>query len=70
VTSINDKLGLKRAGKRAMMTSLPTSRADAAALTAIVCPVCKVARKAKASKTQPGKLFCTWCNQVYEAPTA
>ena len=39
VSRINSRLGLKPAGKRAMM-KLPPTRAEAAALTALKCPMC------------------------------
>lgn len=65
MTSINDKLGIKRAGKRAMM-NLPKSRAAAAAITSAKCPTCQQTG-ARPSKTKgPGWLYCTWCNTVWE----
>ena len=66
MTSINSKMGLKRAGKRAMM-KLPPTRAAAAALTSAKCPVCQHTG-ARESKTKgPGWLYCTWCNHLWEA---
>jgi hypothetical protein len=66
MTSINDKLGIKRAGPRAMMKSLPTNRAAAAAITRATCPSCQ-RTGARPSKTKgPGWLYCTWCNTVWE----
>lgn len=64
MTSINDKLGLKRAGKRSMM-QLPKDRAAAVAITSAKCPECSHTG-ARASKTQPGKLYCTWCNHIWD----
>ncbi len=65
MTSINDKLGIKRAGKRAMM-KLPKNRAAAAAITSAKCPTC-ARTGARESKTKgPGWLYCTWCNTVWE----
>ena len=66
MTSINSKLGLKRAGKRAFM-KLPADRAEAAKITAAKCPVCQHTG-ARQSKTQPGMLYCTWCNTIYPLP--
>ena len=39
MSKINEKLGLRPAGKRAFM-KLPKLRADAVALTALTCPNC------------------------------
>jgi len=64
MTSINDKMGLKRAGKRSMM-KLPPKLADRNQITGAVCPTCG-RRGANASKTKPGKLYCTWCNTIFE----
>ncbi len=65
MTTINDKLGIKRAGKRAMM-KLPKDRTEAARITGAHCPTCG-RTGARASKTKgPGWLYCTWCNAVWE----
>lgn len=66
MTSINSKLGLKPAGRRSMM-KLPKDRAAAAAITSAICPECHHTG-ARPSKTQPGKLYCTWCNHIWELP--
>lgn len=63
MTSINSKMGLKPAGKRNMM-KLPTNRAEAAKITSAKCPCCG-RTGARASKTQPGKLYCTVYNTIY-----
>jgi hypothetical protein len=68
MTTINDKMGLRRAGKRRMMANLPKTRADAAKITAAICPSCQYAGKAKLSATQPGQLYCTWCHTLFELP--
>jgi ribosomal protein L37AE/L43A len=60
MTSINDKMGLKRPGKRDMM-KLPRNRGAAAAITAARCPQCD-RTGARVSRVQPGDLFCSWCN--------
>ncbi len=67
MTTINDKLGFRRAGKRSMM-KLPKNRIEAAKITSAECPACHTRGKAKISKTTPGALYCTWCNTVFEAP--
>jgi len=66
MTSINDKLGLRRAPKRAFMKNLPADRADAAKITSAKCPLC-ARTGARPSKTKGrGWLYCTWCNHVWE----
>jgi len=67
MTSINSKMGLKPAGKRSMM-KLPPNRAEAAKITSAVCPECQHTG-ARASKTKPGWLYCTWCNTTFPLPT-
>jgi hypothetical protein len=68
MTTINDKLGLRRAGTRSMM-KLPKNRIEAAKITSAECPACHVVGKAKISATKgPGWLYCTWCNTVFEVP--
>ena len=59
MVSINQKLGLKPAGRRAMM-KLPANKTEAAKLTAAVCPACRQ-RGAQLSALHVGELFCTWC---------
>jgi hypothetical protein len=66
MTSINSKMGLKPAGQRDMM-KLPKDRAAAAAITSAKCPACQHTG-ARASKTQPGALYCTWCNTIWQPP--
>jgi uncharacterized Zn finger protein (UPF0148 family) len=68
MTSINRQMGLKAAGKRAMM-NLPRNRAEAAKITSAVCPECG-RTGARLSKTQPGKLYCTVCNAIYPMPVS
>lgn len=60
MSKINDKLGLKPAGKRAMM-NLPSNRSEAAVITATQCPKCG-ARGVRASAMKDAKFWCTWCN--------
>jgi len=69
MTSINEKLGIKRAGKRAFMANLPSDRSAAAKVTAATCPHCGVRGKASPSKVKgAGWLFCTWCGTAFEVP--
>jgi hypothetical protein len=64
MTSINEKMGLPRAGKRRMM-NLPKNRADAVKVTAAICPSCQ-RTGARPSRTKgPGWLYCSWCNTVF-----
>lgn len=63
MVTINEKLGLKRAGKRSMM-NLPKNRAEAAALTSAQCPECQQ-RHARRSQTRPGSLWCGWCSHIW-----
>ncbi len=66
MTSINQKLGLRPAGKRAMM-NLPKARAEAAAVTSAKCPRCLRVGRAKVSATKgAGWLYCTWCNELWQ----
>lgn len=68
MSHINQKLGLRPAGRRSMM-KLPTDRAEAAKLTAAKCPACE-RTGARPSKTRgPGWAYCSWCNHVWELPT-
>ena len=66
MTSINDKLGLKRAGKRSMM-KLPTDTALRSRLTAALCPACG-RRGAQLSRLHAGDVFCTWCAHHWPLP--
>jgi len=65
MTSINEKLGLKRAGKRAMM-KLPKTLSERAALTRAQCPAC--AQRGVMEFTAHGivKRLCTWCSHTWE----
>jgi hypothetical protein len=63
MTSINEKLGLRRAGPRAMM-KLPTDRALRNRVTAARCPTCQ-RTGAHLSKRRPGWLVCGWCNDSW-----
>lgn len=63
MTSINEKMGLKRAGKRAMM-KLPTDLALRAKVTSAVCPLCH-RTGATLSRVQPGALWCTHCSHTW-----
>lgn len=69
MSHINEKLGIKPAGKRAMM-KLPTDRALRNRVTSAVCPNCQQ-RRANLSKVKgrEGSLWCTGCGHVWELPT-
>jgi DNA-directed RNA polymerase subunit RPC12/RpoP len=63
VTSINSKLGIKRAGKRRMM-NLPTDRDERSRLTAAQCPECNE-RGARNSQMRKGHYVCSWCGHKW-----
>lgn len=63
MSKINEKLGLKRPGKRSMM-KLPDDRVTRAQLTAALCPACHY-RGANLSRLQPGAFNCTWCSHTW-----
>lgn len=68
MTTINEKMGFPRAGKRSFMKNLPRTRAEAVKITAAKCPDCG-RTGASPSRTQgPGFLFCTWCNTTFAIP--
>lgn len=60
MSKINDKMGLRPAGKRSMM-KLPDDRATRTRLTAAQCPECRQ-RGANLSRVQPGAFVCSWCS--------
>jgi hypothetical protein len=69
MTSINDKLGLRRPGKRAFMANLPRNRSEAAAITSAECPGCHRKGKARIHPSKgPGYLWCTWCSTTFAQP--
>jgi hypothetical protein len=59
MTSINKQLGLRPAGKRAMMR-LPADHARRSQVTAAICPACGE-RKAVLSRREPGAFACSRC---------
>jgi hypothetical protein len=67
MTSINDRLGLKRAGKRSMM-KLPTNRAEAARITSAKCPNCQRTGARSFPRKGPDWVFCSWCSHAWELP--
>jgi ribosomal protein L37AE/L43A len=64
MSRINEKLGLKPAGQRAMMKDLPTDRATRAQVTAAICPLCH-RRTAKVSRLTAGALYCRTCGHTW-----
>ena len=66
MTSINEKMGLRRAGKRAMM-KLPKRRADAVALTSATCPLCGQYGVREFVLHGQQRRACSWCAHTWEA---
>lgn len=68
MSTINGKLGLRPAGKRAMM-KLPTDRELRNRITAAQCPQCGL-YKANLSRVKgsEGLLWCTACGHKWELP--
>lgn len=67
MTTINQQMGLPRAGKRSMM-KLPKKLEDRVRLTSAICPECsRTGARALRSKG-PAWVFCTWCSHAWELP--
>ena len=68
MTTINEKLGLRRAGTRAFM-KLPADRAERLALTAAHCPACD--QTGVVENVVHGRRLrtCSWCGACW-APDA
>lgn len=68
MSTINQKQGLRPAGKRSMM-KLPTNRDLRNQVTSAQCPQCG-ARRANLSKVKghEGSLWCTGCGHAWELP--
>jgi len=64
MSHINDKLGLKAAGKRSMM-KLPTDRELRTRVTSAQCPKCGQ-RGARLSKVHVGWFVCSWCPHSWD----
>jgi hypothetical protein len=64
MSSINEKLGIRPAGVRAMM-KLPPTRDARSRLTAAQCPSCKN-RGARESRRRPGWYWCSWCAATWD----
>ena len=60
MSRINEKLGLKPAGQRAMM-KLPKDRDLRNRLTAAKCPQCGE-RGARISRNELNGVWCSWCH--------
>jgi hypothetical protein len=63
MTHINEKLGLRAGGKRAMM-KLPSDHTLRSQLTAAICPACRQ-RYARLSHVQPDAFWCAWCSHTW-----
>jgi formate dehydrogenase maturation protein FdhE len=69
MSKINDKLGLRAAGKRPMMKTLPEDRALRAKVTSARCPVCASVGAYLSKVTgREGWLVCSWCHHTWELP--
>jgi len=69
MTSINEKLGFKRPGKRAFMKNLPGDRALRNRVTSAKCPACdRTGAHLSRLRGQEGWLTCGWCNHTWELP--
>jgi hypothetical protein len=67
MASINEKMGLKRAGKRAFMADLPKNLTARAKITSAECPGCHHRGKARIHPSKgDGWLWCTWCSTTWE----
>jgi ribosomal protein L37AE/L43A len=66
VTSINEKMGLRPAGKRSMM-KLPHDRTLRSLVTSAKCPQCD-RTGAQLSKLKADTLFCTHCYHTWALP--
>lgn len=68
MSTINQKQGLRPAGKRSMM-KLPTDRALRNQVTAAQCPKCGLYRASLSKvKGHAGSLWCTGCGHAWELP--
>jgi hypothetical protein len=68
MSTINSNMGLKPAGKRAMM-KLPTDRAEAARITSAICPTCQRTGQRPSKTKGAGWLYCPHFNTTWELPT-
>jgi ribosomal protein L37AE/L43A len=68
MSRINEKLGIKPAGQRAMM-QLPDDRALRRRLTAAICPQCGE-RGARLSRVVAGDFWCSWCGHRWTPAAA
>ena len=64
MTSINEKLGFKRAGKRKMM-NLPAAAADRTALTSAQCPACGQRGVVQHLIFRRLRRLCSWCGHAW-----
>ncbi len=64
MSRINEKLGLKPAGKLAMM-HLPSNRHAAADLTSAKCPECGLTGAIEYLRFGERRRACTWCGAAW-----
>lgn len=69
MSRINEKMGLKPAGKRAMM-NLPDDPAERASLTAAQCPKCRQRGVRQNKNHGIQQRFCSWCGHTWPAPNS
>lgn len=66
MTSINEKLGLRRARKRRMM-NLPKNISTRADLTAAQCPACGARGVIENVIHGKRRRMCVWCSEGWDA---
>lgn len=69
MSHINEKMGMKPAGKRRQM-KLPTSRAEAARLTSTVCPNCPHRWIVNFAPFGVPMQMCAWCSTSWPVVAA
>jgi predicted RNA-binding Zn-ribbon protein involved in translation (DUF1610 family) len=66
VSRINEKLGLKPSGKRAMM-KLPEDRALRNRVTSALCPECgRTGARLSKLRDRAGWFVCSWCAHAWQ----
>jgi hypothetical protein len=68
MSRINEKLGLRPAGRRAMMKGLPTTPAERSRLTSARCPSCGRTGALPSTLKGAGWGYCGHCNCTFSLP--